>query len=346
MKPFRQPLFWAIVGIPNLVCIIYFLLIASPIFVSTASLIVYKPAQASQSLATMLSGAEGGSSTEGAYIVKDYIASWDEYRNVIGAIDLPTHYDQGDLVGRYGGFATLFRKNDVTLWHYYQSRVIASIDQNSGVVSLSVEGYSPTAAASISEKVLQDSVRHIDDMNRQQESDYIRNAVDRRTSVEAKLRSDEAALAAYRISTGMHDPSELYHSNLALLNSLSEQKTRLVAQYDAIAKATPNNPVAQNLRSAIAAIEAKIASTEGDGKMLSRQAARYEELSVRRDNDIALLHEVETAVQQAQLNAMKNKYYLNIISAPSSPHAPELPRRLEWIAGVFLATFVLWGLLR
>ncbi|KVD74090.1 lipopolysaccharide biosynthesis protein [Burkholderia sp. ABCPW 14] len=346
MKIFRQPFFLAIVGIPNLVCLVYFLLIASPIYVSTASLIVYKPAQTSQSIATMLSGTGGGNSIEGAYIIKDYIGSWDEYRNVTKAVDLPKQYDQGDLASRYGGLATLFRKNDVTLWHYYQNRVNASIDQNSGIVSLSVQGYSPTAAAAVAEKVLEDSVRHIDNMNRQQERDYIKNAVDRRAAIEAKLKSDEAALSAYRVSTGIHDPSELYTSNLALLNSLNEQKTRLASQYDAITKATPNNPVAQNLRSAMTAIQAKIASTEADGRTLSRQTARHEELTVARDNDVALLREVETAVQQAQLNAMKNKYYLNIISAPSSPRAPELPRRLEWIAGVFLATLVLWGLLR
>lgn len=77
MKAFRQPLFWLIVWVPNLVCIIYFLLIASPIYVSTASLIIYKPVEPSQSLTSMLSGAGGGSSTDGAYIVKDYISSWD-----------------------------------------------------------------------------------------------------------------------------------------------------------------------------------------------------------------------------------------------------------------------------
>jgi capsular polysaccharide transport system permease protein len=346
MRALRQPLFWAIVGVPNLICLIYFLLIATPVYVSTASLIVYKPTQASQSLSSMLAGTGGGSSTEGAYIVKDYIGSWDEYRNVARTVDLPGHFIQGDFVSRFGGFSTLFRKNDITLWRYYGKRVNTAIDQNSGIVSLSVEGYSSTLAATIAEKVLEDAVRHIDAMNAQQETDYIRNAVDRRTSIETKLKRDEAALAAYRTSTGIHDPAELYHANLALLNALNEQKTRMTAQYDAIVKATPNNPVAQNLRSAIAAVQAKITGTESDGKTLSRQAARYNELMTARDTDASLLREIETAVQQAQLNAMKNKYYLNIISAPSRPHSPELPRRLEWIAGVLLATLVLWGLLR
>ncbi|WP_244321906.1 lipopolysaccharide biosynthesis protein [Burkholderia reimsis] len=332
--------------VPNIVCLVYFLLIASPIYVSTASLIVYKPVQASENLSSMLSGTSGGNSTEGAYIVKDYVGSWDEYLNVSKTINLPEHFSHGDFVSRFGGFSTFFSKSDVTLWHYYQKRVNTAIDQNSGIVSLSVEGYSPSLAATIAEQVLKDAVHHIDEMNRQQEADYIRNAVDRRTAVEAKLKSDGAALAAYRTSTGMHDPSGLYNSNLALLNSLAEQKTRMAAQYDAISEATPNNPVAKNLTVAMAAIQAKISSTENEGKILSRQAARYDELTVARDNDISMLREVETAVQQAQLNAMKNKYYLNIISAPSSPHAPELPRRLEWIAGVLLATLVLWGLLR
>ncbi len=346
MKTFHRPLFWAVVGFPNIISILYFCLIASPVYVSTASLVVYKPGQSAQSLSAMLSGAGGGNSTEGAYIVKNYIGSWDEYRNVARAINLPLSYGQGDVVSRFGGLKTLFRKSDVALWHYYQSHVDAAIDQNSGIISLSVEGYSPEVATGIAERVLQDSVRHIDGMNRQQEEDYIKNAVDRRVSVEEKLRFDEAALAAYRISTGVHDPSKLYASNLTLLNALSEQKTRDEAQLDAIAGATPNNPVVENLRAAMSAVQAKIKRTEVDGKTLSRDAARYEELTVARDSDIALLNDVETAVEKAQLNAAKNKYYLNIISAPSRPQAPELPRRLEWVMGMLLSTLVLWGLLR
>ncbi|AKJ66935.1 chain length determinant family protein [Pandoraea thiooxydans] len=346
MKTFHRPLFWAVVGVPNIISALYFCFIASAVYVSTASLIVYKPGQSAQSLSSMLSGAGGGNSAEGAYIVKDYIGSWDEYRNVARAINLPLQYGQGDVVSRFGGLKTFFRKSDITLWHYYQSHVNVAIDQNSGIISLSVEGYSPTIATAIAEQVLQDSIRHIDSMNRQQEADYMKNALERRTSVEEKLKFDEAALAAYRIATGIHDPSKLYASNLVLLNALSEQKTRDAAQLDAIARATPNNPVVQNLRAAIGAVQAKIKSTEFAGRALSRGAARYEELTVARDNDIALLHEVEAAVEQAQLNATKNKYYLNIISAPSRPHAPELPRRLEWMMGVLLGTLVLWGLLR
>jgi capsular polysaccharide transport system permease protein len=135
MKIFHRPLFWVIVGIPNIISILYLCLIASPVYVSTASLIVYKPSQGVQSLSAMLSGAGGGSSTEGAYIVKDYIGSWDEFRNVLRTIDLLKHFKQGDLITRFGGLASLFRNTDVALWHYYQRRVSASIDQNSGIVA-------------------------------------------------------------------------------------------------------------------------------------------------------------------------------------------------------------------
>jgi capsular polysaccharide transport system permease protein len=52
------------------------------------------------------------------------------------------------------------------------------------------------------------------------------------------------------------------------------------------------------------------------------------------------------AVQEAEANAEKNRYYLNVISSPSEPGTPEGPDRLFWIGGILLASLLLWGLLR
>jgi len=111
-------------------------------------------------------------------------------------------------------------------------------------------------------------------------------------------------------------------------------------------KATPNNPAAQNLTSAISAVREQIGKTKQDFASLARNAAHYENLVVRRDNNATLLNQANLAVQEAQMTAMKNKFYLNVISRPSEPETPELPHRLRWIGGVLLVSLILWGLLR
>jgi capsular polysaccharide transport system permease protein len=44
--------------------------------------------------------------------------------------------------------------------------------------------------------------------------------------------------------------------------------------------------------------------------------------------------------------SIQSRYYMQVISPPSQPDTPELPQRGLWIGGVFLATLLLWGLLR
>jgi len=342
----RRPLFWICLGIPNALAIVYFALVAAPVFVSHSSLVVLKSQQEQPNLASMLSGASVGGSTEGAYILQKYIASWAEFEQLSGEFDLERQFSSGDILTRYGGLSTLFMRSDVRLWHYYQDSVDVDVDEQSGIVSIRVKGYDSSFTTRLARKILEDTASHIDGMNRQAEHDYAGNAVARRNAVEESLRHDEAALADYRAKIGIYDPSSLYVSQLTLLNSLEENQASIKSQYAAMSKATPNNPVAENMQKGIAAIAGKVAAIQAGFKTLSEEAATYQSLSVARDNDVALLKEVNIAVQEADLNSMKNKYYLNIISPASEPHAAELPRRLKWTAGTFLSTLLLWGLIR
>jgi capsular polysaccharide transport system permease protein len=61
---------------------------------------------------------------------------------------------------------------------------------------------------------------------------------------------------------------------------------------------------------------------------------------------VSLLQQADLAVQEAHQKATQNRYYIGAISDPSLPQTPELPHRLLYIGGIFVATFVLWGLLR
>jgi len=342
----RSKLFWIVVAVPNLVSVIYFGLVASPVYVSNASMMVFKPSQGSVNLQSMLSGSSDGESFAGAYILQKYIRSWTEYKNVAGHIDLAGHYGEGDFVSRYGGLATLFRRNEIALWHFYQGRTGVEVNEKNNIVSLEVEGYTPGFTAELGRQVLQDAVAHIDTMNQQMERDYVANAARSRATIEANLERDEAALADYRASIGVLDPESHYGAQLNLLTSLEQSKAGLESQYRALSGATPNNPVTQNLQKGMAALTARINAIQEDFRTQAGQNARYHALQMARDNDAALLKEVDAAVQEANLNSIKNKYYLQVISPVSEPASPERPQRLEWLAGIFFGSLLLWSLVR
>jgi capsular polysaccharide transport system permease protein len=342
----RRPLFLALVLIPNLLSILYFGLIAAPVYTSSASLIVLNPKQNGPSLSSLLSGASGDSSEQGGYILKSYFASWDAFRKVEQPLGLAHNFQQGDFVSRFGGLATFFRSNDAALWRYFQRKVEVTVDQKSGIISLDVDAYDPAYAVTLTRALLGDAIRHMDAMNDQQVRDFVGSAVARKAKAEQALKRDLAALAAYRSRTGTYDPKELYLSNLSLMNSLAMKATDLKSQRDAVARATPGNPQADTLGTAIASVRGDMASKQRDFPAMARTSSEYEKLLVSRDNDITLLGQANLALQDAQANAEKNRYYLNVISTPSAPSTPESPRRLLWIGAIFFVSLIFWGLLR
>jgi capsular polysaccharide transport system permease protein len=342
----RWRMFWIVVVVPNIVSLIYFGFIASPVYVSNASVLVFKPAQSSVNLSALMAGGSGGESFEGAYILEKYIGSWAEYQRVSGSIDLAAHYSQGDFVSRYGGVATLFRRNEIALWQLYQRRVDVEVNEKNNIVTVQFKGYTPEFSSRLGQQVLQDAIEHIDTMNQQMERDYVANAEKSRETIESNLERDEGALAEYRARIGVLDPDSQYTAQLNLLTSLEQSKANLQSQQRALASATPNNPAAQNMSRGIAALDAKIDSIQSAFKTLAAENARYQALVMARDNDAALLKQVDVAAQEAKLNSIKSKYYLQVISPVSEPHSPEQPKRLEWIAGIFAGTLLLWSLIR
>ncbi len=332
--------------IPNLLSLLYFGLIASPVYTSTAAFLVLNPKQNGPSLSSLLSGASGDSSEQGGYIVQEYFASWDAFRDLRASMKLNENFAAGDDVSRFGGLSTAFQTTDVALWRYFQRRVDVTIDQKSGIVSLDVSAYDPTYAHRLATSLLGKAVARMDAMNDEQTGDLVTNAVARKASIETALRNDLAALASFRNQTGTYDPKELYLSNLALMNSLAMKATELKSQREVISAVTPNNPQAGNLETATRSVSSDITATARNFPALARSSSRYEKLLVSRDNNITLLGQANMAVQEARANAEKNRYYLNVISRPSEPHAPEGPQRLAWIGGILLASLLLWGLLR
>jgi len=99
LRLLRRPMFLVAVLIPNLLSILYFGLIASPVYVSTASLVVRNPQKSEPSLPTLLAGADG--SEKGGYLLKSYFSSWQAFTRVEKPMALARNFAAGDFVSRY-----------------------------------------------------------------------------------------------------------------------------------------------------------------------------------------------------------------------------------------------------
>ncbi|HET6306043.1 MAG TPA: hypothetical protein VFG12_02580 [Rhodopila sp.] len=341
-----RPLFLLLVVVPNLLAVTYYGFVASPVFMSTASISVSNPSANASSLVSILSGTSSDDSMEGAYILQEYLVSWEAFSKASHALNLAGAWQDGDFASRYGGLTTFWQQDDTALWHYYQSHVTISVDPKSGIVVIYVYGYRPEFAVTLSKWLLNEATQHMNEMNQRQERDFIASAEQKQAALSLTLKRDEAAIAGYRAQIGVYDPQQKYLSELSLANGLALKLADLQSQYQTVARATPDNPMARNLDTAISVMKQRMDDTQQLYPRLARDAETYENLVIVRDADAKLLEQADLAVQQAQQKASQNRYYFGAISDPSLPQTPELPHRLEYIAGVLLASVVIWGLLR
>jgi capsular polysaccharide transport system permease protein len=83
----------------------------------------------------------------------------------------------------------------------------------------------------------------------------------------------------------------------------------------------------------------------GSKRSLASKDTEYERLSVNQLLAQKLLEAAVTSLEQARLTAQKQELYLETISRPNLPDAPQLPHRFEDILATLLISFIVWGIL-
>lgn len=345
-------LFIYVVVLPTAVAILYFGIIASPVYISESRFIVYSPSQhiSSSGLSSLLSGLSGSSSMTGTYSVHDYIESWDAMMAVNRAYNLKEVYGNSDIdiFGRFGG---LFYPSSsyVKLLRYYQSMVTDNLDNTSGITKLKVRAYSAADAQKINALLLQKSEALINQMNDQARENAVSYAQQDVIKAEVRVNQATVALAEYRNEHTVFSPKPQSRLQLKLISQLQEQVISEKAQLAAILQHAPQNPQIPVLRSGIAALVSEVDKEKakvvgGKGSLASKDPA-YVRLSLAEKLATKILEAAVTSLEQAEVEAQKQQLYLEPISRPNLPDAPQEPHRVRDILGVLVLALVVWGVL-
>ena len=345
-------LFIYVVLLPTGLSILYFGFIASPVYISESSFVVYSPSQhvSSSGLASLLSGLGGSNSTSAAETIHAYIESWDALMSLQRTYDLKKIYgnDHIDIFNRFGGILYPYTSM-VKLLRYYQSMVTDKLGTTDGITKLKVRAYSADDARKINAFLLQksqDIVNQLNDNARHKSVYYARQDV---KSAEEKLKQATLALAQYRNVHSVFNPAAQSALQLGLVSKLQDQLITQKTQLDAILAHAPGNPQIPVLKSSIKALEGEIKTEEnkvtGSGQSLASKDTEYEHLSVNQLLAEKLLEAAVTSLEQARLTAQKQELYLETISRPNLPDAPQEPKRFEDVLAVLLVSLMIWGVL-
>lgn len=239
----------------------------------------------------------------------------------------------------------------------YWSRMVNVYNDDSGLLELQVQAFTPEDARTIAAFVFDQSTEMINRLSAIARSDATRYAREELTQAETRLASAREALTRFRNATQIVDPSASVQSQMGLLSSLQLQLAQTLIDLDIMRQtASATDPRVTQMERRVEVIEARIAEEReklglGAGGASSGTEAfadlvgRFEQLSAERDFAEQSYTAARAAYDIALAEARRQNRYLAAHVRPTLAQSADHPRRITITALVALFAFLLWAIL-
>ena len=256
-------LFSAIVLAPWLICALYVIFMQSPMYVSTAKIIIEKDLDQSPiTISAGIFGSSGPANTGETFLTQEYLISREVMVSLQKSLDLKNHYQSGSI----DPLSRLKRNaNDKAHLDYYRNMVRATVDTKTGEIDIEVKAFSAEKAQKLAASLISEARGFV---NR------VSNTVADKQYAFAKQQLKESKIKLFKISkrvlewqnsNGMFDPAE---SAKVVGNVMAQLKSKLVEkQTDLIAFSSfmqPNSSKIIALREEIDALKTQIERQTAD----------------------------------------------------------------------------------
>ncbi len=339
----------AAVLLPSLLSLLYFGLLASPMYIAEARFAVRGADSSSTTggLAAMFlpSGASVGAD---AHIVAEYIQSPDIMEAIDGEMGIFEHFSSHDHdpLSRLAAGAT--RDERLTYWKW---AVKPSFDPETGIIALSVKAYDPVMAKRLAEAVLAKSEALVNAMSRRAKDDAITLAMAEVSTAEQRVSKAQEAMRAFRDRSGMLDPASTAGGLQGIVSQLESEAVKVRAE---IAQAhtfmSKNAPALVGLRARLEAVEKQLAQEKlrlaGEARpgSLTSFAGEYEGLQTENEFARQQLVSAMTSLEAARVKAEAKSRYVVAFQIPALPDESLYPLPFLFTAYVFVGALVLVGL--
>lgn len=341
--------FVTFVAAPTAVAAIYYLLLASPQYVSEAHFIVRSAEQKQPSPMGMVLQGVGLSAAQGdAFAVQEYMTSRDATAELARTSDLGATLSRSgaDILSR---FPRPWQKpTKDSLHENFQRFLTVGYDSATGISTVRVSAFRPTDAQRLNQALLAGGEKLINRLNERSSASAVRDAA--RDVVEAQQRLAEAQsrVTEFRNREGILDPQARARENAEVVSGLASRLAELRAERAQLATAAPQSPQIAALDNNIAAFAAEVAreraAMAGNATSLAPKIGAYEAL--RLDVELADrgLAAARTTFETARQDARRQQLYLEQVVAPNLPDEATEPKRWRAIILTLITTLTLYGL--
>jgi capsular polysaccharide transport system permease protein len=355
MRVVAIALFVLMVGVPNLIALTYFGLLASDQYVSEARFTVSTAALPKMDGVGSVTGVPPILIIQDTQIVTNYIhsrAMVDELEKTVALRDVYGS-DTIDWWAR-------FRKSKpiekfVKYWEHMSD---VSIGMPSGIVVLNVRAFSPEDAKRVADAVVRLSEKLINDINERMRHDTVAASEgDLRRASDALGRA-RLKMEAARNEEGLLDVGQTNLAMSGLISGLEGDLLRAQQEYQTQSRYVDDTaPQMRVLKSRIASMSTQLDDMKGKvtapskngisaiaDKTLSGKMTKFAELDLEQRISEKRFAQAIAAVEAARILNERKMLYLHQVVAPAVPEDAKYPKRWLSIGMTFLASLIAWGM--
>jgi capsular polysaccharide transport system permease protein len=344
-------LFVLTVLVPTTLAILYFGLFASDVYISESRFVVRSPDKPSTSgLGILLKSAGFSNAGDEIFAAQDYVLSRDALQALNRNHAFERHYGDPSIsiFDRFNSLGSGETFED--LYKYYGKKVAVDHETTSSITTLTVRAYSPEAARSFNEQLLEMAEATVNRLNERGRQDLIRFASAEVNLAKEKSRSAALALSAYRNREGVVDPEKQATTQLQMISKLQDGLIATKTQLMQLRAFTPDNPQIEvleiRLKGLSREIDEQLGMVAGDRKSLAATAAQYQRLWLESQFADKNLAGAMASLEDAMNEARRKQAYVERIVQPNLPDEALEPRRLRSIAATLVLGLVAWGILK
>ena len=344
--------FTVIVFVPTLLAALYYLLIASPQYVSEAQFVVRTHTPLPQvGFGTVLQSVGvdlGSAASTDAYEVHQYMMSRD------AVAELDRNHKLRAALGRPGAdfmarFPRPFEQPKFeNLYKDYKRFVTVGYDATTGISSLKVTTFDSRDSQTIANALLDGSEALVNRLNERAAHDTIEEAQKQVMEAEVRTLQAQKALTSFRSRERIIDPARSSLVTSELVGKLDAQIAGLRAERASLAASAPQSPDLPAMDRRIQAYEAQRQSEQsrvaGESDSLAPKIGEYENLMLERDFAEKTLASANAALEGARIEARRKQLYLERIVTPNLPDKAEMPHRLQSLGLVLMSCLLIYAI--
>lgn len=322
--------------------------LSSDRYVSQAQVIVKQAEQVKMASDALSLLGIGGSSHQDALVIQSYLASWPLYQRLDQALQLQAHFQQPhiDWLSRLAADAS----REDQLEHYLQHLTV-SLDEISGVLSISFQAYDPAFAHTVVQQMVKESELFINRIGHQVAQEQLQFVEREVQQAHHRLQQEQQVLLEFQRQYQLLSPDATSSAMQGMVAQLDAELVRQQTELKRLERyMQPAAPDVVALQDRIAALQQQLQQeqTRLTGQQeapLNEVNARYQALQVQAQLAADLYKTGLVSLEQARVEAYRKLKHLLLIAPPGQADDAEYPRRLYNIATAGVLLCLLYGLL-